>query len=144
IKIIHYYFNMLGKPNKKKVIARDLGYHGSTYLAHALTGIKSTQIGFDIPTDLVHYVSAPYPYRRPEGMSEEIFCDHLIQELEDKIQELVLIMSLVLLLNLFWVQVVLSYHQKAIINGPHSFVKSMMCFTFQMRLSQLLDDWVIW
>ena len=88
IKMIHYYFNMLGKPNKKKVISRDLGYHGSTYLAHALTGIPSTHIGFDLAQNLVHYVSAPYPYRRPDHMSEVEFCDFLIQELEDKILEL--------------------------------------------------------
>ncbi|MEM6633748.1 MAG: aminotransferase [Bacteroidota bacterium] len=88
IKIIHYYFNMLGKPQKKKIIARELGYHGSTYLAHALTGIESTHMGFDLPKDLVHYVSAPYPYRRPQGMSEAEFCDFLIQELEEKIVEL--------------------------------------------------------
>ena len=88
IKIIHYYFNQLGLPNKKKVISRELAYHGSTYLAHTLTGIASTHIGFDLAPDLVHYVSAPYPYRRPEGMSLEAFCDFLIQELEDKILEL--------------------------------------------------------
>ena len=88
IKIVHYYFNMLGKPNKKKVISRNLGYHGSTYLAHALTGISSTHIGFDVAKDLVHYVSAPYPYRRPYGMNEVEFCDFLSQELEDKILEL--------------------------------------------------------
>ncbi|MBV6653346.1 MAG: aminotransferase [Mameliella sp.] len=88
IKIVHYYFNMLGKPNKKKVISRDLGYHGSTYLAHALTGIRSTHIGFDLADNLVHYVSAPYPYRRPDHMSEAAFCDFLIRELEDKILEL--------------------------------------------------------
>ena len=88
IKIVHYYFNMLGKPNKKKVISRNLGYHGSTYLAHALTGIASTHIGFDLAENLVHYVSAPYPYHRPKQMSEAEFCDFLIQELEDKILEL--------------------------------------------------------
>lgn len=88
IKMVHYYFNMLGKPNKKKVISRDLGYHGSTYLAHALTGIRKTHIGFDLPNNLVHYVSAPYAYRHPEATSEEAFCDFLIQELEDKILEL--------------------------------------------------------
>lgn len=88
IKIIHYYFNQLGKPNKKKVISRQLAYHGSTYLAHTLTGITSTHIGFDLAPNLVHYVSAPYPYRRPEGMSVDAFCDFLIQELEDKIIEL--------------------------------------------------------
>lgn len=88
IKMVHYYFNMLGKPNKKKIISRTLGYHGSTYLAHALTGIPSTHIGFDLADNLVHYISAPYPYRRAESLSEEAFCDELIKELEDKIIEL--------------------------------------------------------
>ena len=88
IKIVHYYFNMLGKPNKKQIISRDLAYHGSTYLAHALTGIRPGHLGFDLPTQLMHYVSAPYPYRRPDGMTVEAFCDHLIDELERKILEL--------------------------------------------------------
>ncbi|MEM8944664.1 MAG: aminotransferase [Planctomycetota bacterium] len=85
IKIAHYYFNLLGKPNKKQIISRDLAYHGSTYMAHALTGIRPGHIGFDLPTPLVHYLTAPYPYRRPEGMSVEQFADHLIDELEQKI-----------------------------------------------------------
>ena len=88
IKIVHYYFNMLGLPNKKKILARDLGYHGSTYLAHALTGIASTHAGFDLPTNLITYLSAPYPYRRPEGMTVAEFCDSLIEEMEGKIVEL--------------------------------------------------------
>jgi adenosylmethionine-8-amino-7-oxononanoate aminotransferase len=88
IKIAHYYFNLKGQPNKKKVISRDLAYHGSTFLAHTLTGIHSTHIGFDMAKDLVHYVSAPYTYRRPEGTTEADFCDFLIRELEEKILSL--------------------------------------------------------
>jgi putrescine---pyruvate transaminase len=89
IKFVHYYFNLLGKPQKKKIISRDLGYHGSTYLAHTLTGIAWSHIGFDlVPPGLVHYVTAPYPYRRGQNMSENEFCDWLINELEDKILEL--------------------------------------------------------
>jgi adenosylmethionine-8-amino-7-oxononanoate aminotransferase len=66
-----------------------LGYHGSTFLAHALTGIQSTHIGFDLPIEgLIHHISAPYNYRRPEHISEENFCDYLVNELEDKIIEL--------------------------------------------------------
>ena len=88
IKIAHYYFNLLGKPNKKKVISRDLAYHGSTFLAHTLTGIQSTHIGFDTVKDLVHYVTAPYYYRNAEERTEAEFCDFLVQELQDKILEL--------------------------------------------------------
>lgn len=85
IRLIHYYFNLLGKPNKKKIISRDLGYHGSTYLAHTLTGIKITHHGFDLAPDLVHYLSAPYFYRNGGDMSEAEFCDHLMEEVEAKI-----------------------------------------------------------
>lgn len=88
IKLIHYYFNQLGKPAKKKVISRDLGYHGSTYLAHTLTGIRFSHMGFDLAPDLVHYVSAPYHYRNGNGLSESVFCDKLVDELEDKILEI--------------------------------------------------------
>jgi putrescine---pyruvate transaminase len=89
IKLVHYYFNLLGKPEKKKIISRDLGYHGSTYLAHTLTGIAWSQIGFDlVPPGLVHYVTAPYQYRYGGDMSEAAFCDWLIDELEQKIMEL--------------------------------------------------------
>ena len=55
IKIVHYYFNLLGKPSKKKVISRINAYHGSTYLSHALTGIQSSHIGFDICWRLIGY-----------------------------------------------------------------------------------------
>ncbi|QLE00715.1 aminotransferase [Galbibacter sp. BG1] len=88
IKIVHYYFNMLGKPNKKKILSRNLGYHGSTYLAHALTGISTTQIGFDLPKDLITYLSTPYTYRKPEEMNDSEFCDHLIEEMEAKIEKI--------------------------------------------------------
>lgn len=88
IRIIHFYFNRLGKPTKKKVIARVDGYHGSTYLAMSLTGVAFDHLGFDLHPDLVHHISAPNCYRRPEGMSLDDFRDHLVQELEDTILEL--------------------------------------------------------
>lgn len=88
IKLVHYYFNLLGKPSKKKILSRELGYHGSTYLAHTLTGIKITHHGFDLAPNLVHYLSAPYFYRNSEGLSETEFCDHLIREMEEKILQI--------------------------------------------------------
>lgn len=88
VRIIHFYFNRLGKPSKKKIITRTDGYHGSTYLAMTLTGVAFDHQGFDLVPDLIHRVSAPNCYRRPEGMSLEDFRDHLVDELEAKIQEL--------------------------------------------------------
>ncbi len=88
VRIIHFYFNQLGKPNKKKLISRVDGYHGSTYMAMSLTGVAFDHDGFDIDREMVHHIACPNPYRRPEGMSVEDFCDAKVQELEDKILEL--------------------------------------------------------
>ena len=85
VRIIHFYFNQLGKKSKKKIISRIDGYHGSTYMAMSITGVKFDHIGFDIEEELVHHISCPNPYRRPNDQSIEDFCDEKIQELEDKI-----------------------------------------------------------
>ncbi|NVK74184.1 MAG: aminotransferase class III-fold pyridoxal phosphate-dependent enzyme, partial [Oceanospirillaceae bacterium] len=72
----------------KKIISRVDAYHGSSYMTMSITGVKFDHIGFDVEKDLVHHVSCPNPYRRPEGQSLEAFCDEKVQELEDKILEL--------------------------------------------------------
>lgn len=89
IRMIHFYFNRLGKKSKKKIISRHDGYHGSTYLAMSLTGVAFDHQGFDIIQDgLIHHISSPNTYRRPDGMSPDEFCDELVKELESKINEL--------------------------------------------------------
>jgi len=50
-----------------------------------LTGILEDHENFHVASDLVDYVSCPYVYRRPEGMSVAAYCDHLVDELEEKI-----------------------------------------------------------
>ncbi|HXV36097.1 MAG TPA: aminotransferase, partial [Myxococcota bacterium] len=88
VRTIHYYFNRLGKPKKKKLISRKDAYHGSSYVAMALTGKEEDHEGFDLPQGLVEYVSCPNPYRRAPGVSIDQFCDQLVAELEAKILEL--------------------------------------------------------
>ena len=88
IRIIHFYFNRLGRKNKKKIISRVDGYHGSTYLAMSMTGVKFDHQGFDLAPDLVHHIPSPNTYRRPDGMSEDEFCRGKAADLENKILEL--------------------------------------------------------
>lgn len=87
IRMIHHYNNVIGKPYRKKILSRQMAYHGSTHMAIALTG-PVYQTGWDGATELVHYLSAPYPYRRPEDKTVDEFVDDLIQEMEDAILEL--------------------------------------------------------
>jgi len=88
IRIIHFYNNRLGRKSKKKIIARTDGYHGSTYLAMSLTGIEFDHLGFDLAPGLVHHIPNPNPYRRPQGMSMEEFCDAKVADLKDAIERL--------------------------------------------------------
>ena len=88
VRIAHFYFNMQGKKNKKKIISHIDGYHGSTYMAMSITGVKFDHIGFDLHEGLVHNITCPNSYRRPKGISEEEFRDQLVKEFEDKILEL--------------------------------------------------------
>lgn len=87
-RFIAFYFNRLGKKSKKKIIARTDGYHGSTLLTATITGVAFDKIGFDTIDNLVHHISCPNPYRRPDGMTVAEYGDQLIAELENKILEL--------------------------------------------------------
>ncbi|MCE8023566.1 aminotransferase [Billgrantia aerodenitrificans] len=88
IRLVHYYFNRLGKPNKKRILSRNNAYHGTTYLAASLTGIESNNWGFDTLKHLVTHLSEANLYRRPAGMSEAEYCDHLVAELEETIERI--------------------------------------------------------
>jgi len=89
IRMAHFYFELRGMPQKKKVISRVDGYHGSTYFAANLTGIHATKIGFNrIAQDMIHHVSAANAYRAPEDMDESAHCDYLVKEFEDRIHQL--------------------------------------------------------
>ena len=86
VRIAHLYFNNLGKSSKQKIISRYNSYHGSGYLASALTGTTFNHIGWHLPKDLVEYISEANVYRPPEpGMSETEHCDYLVSEFEQKI-----------------------------------------------------------
>jgi len=88
IRIVHYYFNQKGMHEKKQIISRNNGYHGTTYVSATLTGIESNNWGFDTAHQFVHHISEANCYRRPEAMDESQYCDHLVAEFENTIAEL--------------------------------------------------------
>ena len=83
IKLVWYYNNILGRPEKKKIISRWRGYHGSGLMTGSLTGLELFHKKFDLPLTQVIHTEAPYYYRRPDlDMSEEAFTAHCVAELE--------------------------------------------------------------
>ncbi len=83
VKFVWYYNNALNRPEKKKFIARNGGYHGITIASGSLTGLQVNQRGFDLPLSFVRHVTSPHFYRfAEEGETEEAFADRLAAELE--------------------------------------------------------------
>ncbi len=83
IKLIWYYNNILGRPEKKKIISRWRGYHGSGLMTGSLTGLELFHKKFDLPMAQVLHTEAPYYYRRTDlAQTEEQFVAHCVAELE--------------------------------------------------------------
>lgn len=87
IKLVWYYNNVLGRPKKKKIIARTRGYHGVTALTAGLTGLENLHAGFDAPMPMIRHVRAPHQLWEAErGMTDQEFSAMLAAELEACIQ----------------------------------------------------------
>jgi 4-aminobutyrate--pyruvate transaminase len=86
-KLVRYYNNARGRPNKKKIIARVKGYHGVTAAAASMSGIPVMHQHFDLPLPGIVRVGCPHHYQFAEaGESESAFVERLASELEETIQ----------------------------------------------------------
>ncbi|HEY2862232.1 MAG TPA: aspartate aminotransferase family protein [Casimicrobiaceae bacterium] len=83
IKLAWYINNALGRPRKKKIIARQRAYHGVTVATGSLTGLAFAHDDFDLPIARILHTDAPYHYRGAQpGESEEAFSARLAANLE--------------------------------------------------------------
>ncbi|MBM3541563.1 MAG: aminotransferase class III-fold pyridoxal phosphate-dependent enzyme [Alphaproteobacteria bacterium] len=87
IRTVQRYFAIQGKTTKRFILAREDAYHGSTYLTASLSG-RAFFPGWDAEERLIHRLSTPYAYRRPDGMSVEAYADSLVREAEETILRL--------------------------------------------------------
>jgi len=88
VKMVWFYNNALGRPEKKKIIARHGGYHGVTVAAASLTGLPLNHKDFDLPIANILHADNPQYYRfgKP-GESEEQFATRMAESLEAMIQK---------------------------------------------------------
>lgn len=86
IKLVWYINNVLGRPEKKKIISRWRGYHGSGVMTGSLTGLAAFHNLFDLPRAPVLHTEAPYFYRREDrSLTEEQFSQFCADKLEEMI-----------------------------------------------------------
>ena len=87
VKLIWFYNNAIGRPQKKKIIGRIKGYHGITLASGSLTGLPPMHNQWDLPLDgrFIH-TDCPHHYRFAEkGESEENFASRLAHNLDQLI-----------------------------------------------------------
>jgi len=88
IKLMWYYNNVIGRPEKKKIISRQRGYHGVTVASGSLTGLPAFHAHFDLPIPGILHTDCPFYYRGAEpGESETEFVDRIVGNLERLIDQ---------------------------------------------------------
>ncbi|HSC17622.1 MAG TPA: aminotransferase class III-fold pyridoxal phosphate-dependent enzyme, partial [Rhizomicrobium sp.] len=92
LKLIRYYWNLKGRPNKKIHLSREMAYHGVTFAAASLSGLTPMHPQWDLPLPGFAKVPAPYWFgARAAGYGDidpEEFGIVVAKTLEDKILEL--------------------------------------------------------
>ena len=88
IKLVWYYQNAMGRPEKNKIIGRQKGYHGSTAAAVSLSGKPDMHADFNLPFAPFRHADFPHYYRHGlAGESEEDFATRMADNLEKLILE---------------------------------------------------------
>ena len=86
MKLMWYYHNAIGKPEKKKIISRQRGYHGVTIASGSLTGLPPFHKEFDLPISGVLHTESPHYYSGAQpGETEADFLNRILGELENLI-----------------------------------------------------------
>jgi 4-aminobutyrate--pyruvate transaminase len=83
VKLVWYYNNALGRPEKKKIISRMKAYHGVTVASASMTGLPYNHRDFDLPIKNIIHTDCPHYYHFGEaGESEEDFATRMAANLE--------------------------------------------------------------
>lgn len=86
-KLVWYYNNLRGKPAKKKIIARERGYHGSSVISGSMTGLSFYHDLMDLPLPIIRHAGVPHHYwGASEGETEQAFSARRAAELDALIE----------------------------------------------------------
>ena len=87
IRMVRHFWALECKPEKRVIIGRDYGYHGSTILAASMGGMVDMHRQAAHEPDFVH-IKPPYGFLYKGNQSEEMFAKTASSWLEDKILEI--------------------------------------------------------
>ncbi|WP_428699680.1 aspartate aminotransferase family protein [Stappia sp.] len=87
-RMVRTYWDLMGKPEKKTIIGRWNGYHGSTLAGTSLGGMTAMHGQGDLPVPGVHHIAQPYWFGEGGDMSPDEFGVWAARELERAIDRL--------------------------------------------------------
>jgi len=88
IRMVRHYWASLGQPEKKIIIARKNGYHGSTMAAASLGGMAFMHAQGGLPIPDISHIGQPYWYGEGGDMSPQEFGLQQAKLLEQEIDRL--------------------------------------------------------
>lgn len=89
VRMVRRYWDLMGQPQRKIIIGRTNGYHGSTMAGASLGGMSGMHAQGDLPIPNITHIGQPYFFENGKpGESEDAFGIRAAGWLEEKILEL--------------------------------------------------------
>ncbi|RMR26155.1 Aminotransferase, class III [Pseudomonas syringae pv. persicae] len=88
LRMVRHYWALKGQPNKKTIISRVNGYHGSTVAGASLGGMTYMHEQGDLPIPGIAHIPQPYWFGEGGDMTPDEFGVWAAEQLEKKILEL--------------------------------------------------------
>ncbi len=88
LRMVRHYWALKGQPNKKTIISRINGYHGSTVAGASLGGMTYMHEQGDLPIPGIAHIPQPYWFGEGGDMTPDEFGIWAAEQLEKKILEL--------------------------------------------------------
>ncbi len=86
VRMVRRYWDLLGQPQRKIIIGRINGYHGSTMAGASLGGMSGMHAQGDLPIPNIQHIEQPYYFENAEpGETEDEFGVRAARWLEERI-----------------------------------------------------------
>ena len=86
VRMVRYYWRLLGKADKKIILGRNNAYHGSTIAGASLGGMSGMHAQGDLPIPNIHHIQQPYWFAEGGDLDKDTFGKQVANDLERAIK----------------------------------------------------------
>jgi putrescine aminotransferase len=88
VRLVRHYWALAGRPERRIVIGREYGYHGSTLAGVSVGGMAGMHAQGGLPLPDFHHVMPPYAFQYGRGEDPQAFGRRAADALDQRIREL--------------------------------------------------------